>query len=133
MIARFSDALFPVLDAFRRTVRDARHAVRAIFSPYRPAVFLTDIVQRTKLHASAAACTPVSRCKSARLYTERIKHPVHRSAHHAIEKIISRFCKFLRCGYPGDHVIYVGFRIRDDLQQLPHCPVQETSRYSSPA
>ena len=55
MIPRLTFALFAVLDDLFGTIADAGHAVGAVFALDRFAVFQTDVVQGTQLHAPAAA------------------------------------------------------------------------------
>ena len=55
VIPRLTFALFAVLDDLFGTIADAGHAVGAVFALDRFAVFQTDVVQGTQLHAPAAA------------------------------------------------------------------------------
>ena len=55
MIPGLAQALLPVLDGFRRTAADARHAVGAVATPDRLAAFERDIVRRAEPGTLTAA------------------------------------------------------------------------------
>ena len=80
MIPGLAFALFAVLDGFFGAIADARHAVGAVFAPDRLAVFQTDVVQGTQLHAPAAADAGIRCPESIGFYKKAIEHRVHRTA-----------------------------------------------------
>ena len=90
MIPWLSPALFAVLDGLFRAIADARHAVGAVFSPDRLAVFQMDIVQGAQLHALTAADTGFRCPEGIGFYKEAIEHRVYRAAHKAVVEVVSR-------------------------------------------
>ena len=88
-------ALFAVLDGLFGAIADARHAMGAVFAPDRLSVFQMDVVQRTQLHAPAAADAGIRCPESIRFYKEAIEHWVHWAAHKAVVEGLSRRGKFL--------------------------------------
>ena len=89
MIPGLDQALFAVLDGFRRTAADARHAVGTVAAPDRLSVLDRDIVHRAELGALTAAGAGIASRKGICFDEERIEDWIHRAAHKAVVEVIA--------------------------------------------
>ena len=115
MIARLSDALFPVLDRFCRAITDARHTVGAFLTPNRLAVLLPNIVHGTFHGAFTAADTGIGRPKGIGFYNEPIEYRIYRAAHKAVIEVVSRGGKALPCSDTRNGIRNIRLRFPYDL------------------
>ena len=84
MIPGLAPALFAVLDGFRGTAADARHAVGAVAAPDRLAVLNRDVVRWAEPGTLTAAGASISGRKGICFDEERIENWIHRAAHEAV-------------------------------------------------
>ena len=118
MISGLAQALFSVLDGFRRAVTDTGHAVGAVAAPDGLAVLNGDIVRRAERGALPAADAGVAGGESLCLDAERIEDRVHRAAHKAVVKIIAGRREGLIRRDGGDHTVNIRLRPGHDLPRL---------------
>ena len=84
MIPGLAQALFAVLDGFRWTEADARHAVSAVATPDRLTVLNRDVVRWAEPGTLTAAGASISGRKGICFDEERIENWIHRAAHEAV-------------------------------------------------
>ena len=89
MIPWPSQALFSILDGFRRAAADARHAVGAVAAPDRLAVLNRDVVRWAELGTLTAAGAGITGYKGICFDEERIEDWIHQAAHEAVIKVIA--------------------------------------------
>ena len=89
MIPGLAQALFSVLNGFRRTIADTGHAVGAVAAPDRLAVLDGDVVRRAERGTLPAANAGIADSERLCLYAERVKDRIHGAAHEAVIKIIA--------------------------------------------
>ena len=84
MIPGLAQALFAILDGFRRAAADAGHAVGAVAAPDRLAVLNRDVVRWAEPGTLTAAGASISGRKGICFDEERIENWIHRAAHEAV-------------------------------------------------
>ena len=89
MISGLAPTLFTVLNGFRGTAADARHAVGAVVAPDRLAVLNRDVVRWAELGTLTAAGAGITGYKGICFDEERIEDWIHRAAHEAVIKVIA--------------------------------------------
>ena len=107
MIPGLAQALFAVLDGFRRAAADARHAVGAVAAPDRLAVLNRDVVRRAESGTLTAAGAGIAGHKGVCFDEERIEDRIHRAAHKAVVEVIAGWRERLICRDGGDHTVNV--------------------------
>ena len=95
MIPGLAQALFAVLDGFRRAAADARHAVSAVAAPDRLAVLNRDVVRWAEPGTLTAAGAGITSRKGICFDEERIEDWIRRTAHEAVVKVIAGRCERL--------------------------------------
>ena len=95
MIPGLAEALFDVLDGFRRAAADARHAVSAVAAPDRLAVLNRDVVHRAKPGTLTAADAGIAGRKGICFDEERIEDWIYRAAHKVVVEVIAGRCERL--------------------------------------
>ena len=118
MIPGLAQALFAVLDGFRRAAADTRHAVGAVAAPDRLAVLNCDVVRRAKPGALTAAGAGIACLKGICFDEERIEDRIHRAAHKAVIKVIAGLRERLIFRNGGDHTVNVRLRFGNDLPRF---------------
>ena len=107
MIPGLAQALFAVLDGFRRAAADARHAVGAVAAPDRLAVLNCDVVRWAEPGTLAAAGAGITGHKGICFDEKRIEDRIHRAAHEAVIELIAGRRERLICRDGGDHTVNV--------------------------
>lgn len=118
MIPGLAQALFAILDGFRRAAADARHAVGTVTAPDRLAVLNRDIVRRAEPGTLTAAGAGIAGHKGICFDEERIEDWIHRTAHEAVVEVIAGRREGLICRDGGDHTVNVRLRPGNDLPRL---------------
>ena len=107
MIPGLAQALLPVLDGFRRTAADARHAVSTVAAPGRLAILNRDIVRWTESGTLTAAGAGITGRKGICFDKERIENWIHRATHKAVVEVIAGLRERLIRRDGGDHTVNV--------------------------
>ena len=115
MIPGLAQALFAVLDGFRATAADARHAVGAVAAPDRLAVLNGDVVRWAEPGTLTAASTGITGRKGICFDEKRIEDWIHRAAHEAVIEVIAGQSELLARLDGGNHTVNVRFRLGNDL------------------
>lgn len=118
MIPGLAQAFFAVLDGFRWTAADARHAVRAVTAPDRLAVLNRDVVHRAEPGTLTAAGAGIAGRKGICFDEERIENRIHRAAHKAVVEVIAGLRKRLIRSNSGDHTVNVRLGPGNDLPRF---------------
>ena len=84
MISGLAPTLFTVLNGFRGTAADARHAVGAVVAPDRLAVLNRDVVRRAEPCTLTAASAGIAGRKGICFDEESIEDWIHRATHEAV-------------------------------------------------
>ena len=118
MIPGLAQTLFAVLDGFRATAADARHAVGAVAAPDRLAVLYGDVVRWAEPGTLTAASTGITGHKGICFDKERIEDRIHRAAHEAVIEVSSWRRERLIRRNGGDHTVNVRLRPGNDLPRF---------------
>ena len=118
MIPGLAQALFTVLDGFRRAAADAGHAVGAVAAPDRLAVLNRDVVHRAEPGTLTAAGAGIADRKGVCFDEERIEDRIHRTAQKAVVEVIAGQGKRLTLPDGGDHTVNVRLRPGNDLPRF---------------
>ena len=97
MVTRFSYTLFTILYCFCGAIANTCHAMSALISPYRLAVFECDIVHRAVFNTLTASDTSITRPECGGFNEKFIKDRIYRTAHKTVIDIVSRYRERLLC------------------------------------
>ena len=115
MISGLAPTLFTVLNGFRGTEADARHAVGAVVAPDRLAVLNRDVVRRAEPCTLTAASAGIAGRKGICFDEESIEDWIHRATHEAVVEIIAGRRERLIGRDGGDHTVNVRLGLDNDL------------------
>ena len=104
MVTRFSDTLFTILYCFCGAIANTCHAMSALISPYRLAVFKCNVVHRAVFNTLTASDTGIICLKCSSFHKELIKNRIYRTTHETVIEIVSWYRKRVFCLNTGNSV-----------------------------